>query len=191
MNNQLRSSLLVVGLLWGAMALMGGCATTPAEPDSMRDPQTDFNAYKTFGWYADPAASAQTMSLVEGYIRTAIATELQNKGYQEAAAGATPDLRIEYEAQKAETVKNNPFRIGIGVGGYGSSGGGAVGVSSSGVKNVTEGTLVVHVVDPARNLEVWRGRASRELSKGNVTPEAVNAAVADIMSDFPARATQP
>jgi Domain of unknown function (DUF4136) len=193
MRHSLRSSLAVVGLAVATANLASSCATTPPQPESMRDSQADFSAYKTYGWYSDPstAAPSQPVTLVDGYIRAAIAEEMKRKGYEEAPAGAAPDLRIEYEAEKAEKVKNNPFRIGIGVGGYGSNAGGSVGVGSSSVKNVTEGTLVVHVIDPARNVEVWRGRASRELGKGNIEPASVNSAVADLMSDFPARAAQP
>ena len=79
----------------------------------------------------------------------------------------------------------------IGVGSYGSSGGGSVGVGSPSVKNVKEGTLVIHAIDPARNAEVWRGSASRELGKGNVEPAVVQSVVADMLSDFPARGGQP
>jgi hypothetical protein len=154
----------------------------------MLDPQANFGAYKTFSLNTGAgAASAQPTSIVEGHIRTAIATEMRRKGYEEAAAGATPDLRIEYEAAKAEKVKNNPFRIGVGVGSYGSSGGGSVGVGSPSVKSVTEGSLVIHVIDATRNAEAWRSGISRELGKGNIDPATVNAAVADAMRDLPAR----
>ena len=56
---------------------------------------------------------------------------------------------------------------------------------------VKEGTLVIHVVDPARNAEVWRGSVSRELKEGTVDQGAVNAAVVDAFSDFPRRSAQP
>ena len=189
----LRSSVAVVNLALGAAVLFSGCASTPAEPQQMRDPQADFGAFKTFAWNADTSAnkSDQPVSIVDGYIRTAITTELTRKGYVEAATGTTPDLRIEYEAVSAEKIKNNPFRVGIGVGSYGSSGGGSVGVGSPSVKNVKEGTLVIHAIDPARNAEVWRGSASRELGKGNVEPAVVQSVVAEMLSDFPARGGQP
>ena len=163
----LQSSFAAVSIALGATGLISGCASTPAEPQQMRDPQADFSAFKTFAWNADSSAtkSDQPVSLVDGYIRTAVTTELTRKGYVEAAAGTTPDLRIEYEAVSAEKIKNNPFRVGIGVGSYGSSGGGSVGVGSPSAKNVKEGTLVIHVIDPARNAEVWRGTASRELGE--------------------------
>ena len=114
LKSLLRSSFVVVNLALGAAVLISGCASTPAEPQQMRDPQADFSAFKTFAWNADTndGKSDQPVSLVDGYIRTAIATELTRKGYVEAATGTTPDLRIEYEAVSAEKIKNNPFRVG-------------------------------------------------------------------------------
>ena len=82
-------------------------------------------------------------------------------------------------------------RIGIGVGSYGSSGGGSVGVGSSSVKEVKEGSLVVHVIDPARETEVWRGSIERELGREGVQPEVVQGAVSELMREFPARAARP
>jgi hypothetical protein len=192
MNAVTRASLAVVSLMIGS-AVVGGCASTPSAPETMREAGADFSAYKTFGWHVPPGEgdSSQTTTIVDGYIRTAIANELKGKGYAEAAAGTAPDLTIEYEAAKAEKLKNNPFRIGVGVGSYGSSGGGGVGVGSSGVKEVKEGSLVVHVIDPARKTEVWRGSIVRELGKGGVEQGAVQSAVAELLRDFPSRTASP
>src|SRR5687768_17066639 len=177
----------------GLAILAAGCASQAPQPTSMRDPQADFSAYETFALKDGPSgdASSQSVSIVEGYIRTAITAELENKGYVEAAAGTEPDLRIEYEAVTEKKLKNNPFRIGVGVGGYGSNVGGGVGVGSPSAKNVTEGTLVIHAVDPVRKAEVWQGRASRELGKGDIEPAVVQAGVAEVLRDFPARSGQP
>ena len=173
--------------------LVAACASAPSSPETMRGAQADFGAYRTFGW-AQPATdvgAGESASIVDGYIRTSISNDLKAKGYVEAPAGSTPDLAIEYEAAKSEKLKNNPFRIGVGVGGYGSSGGGAVGVGSSSVKEVKEGSLVVHVIDPARKSEVWRGSIARELGKKGVQPELVQAAVTELLRDFPARTASP
>ena len=177
----------------GLAILAAGCASQAPQPTSMRDPEANFSAYETFALKSGPSADAsgQSVSIVEGYIRSAITTELRRKGYVEAAAGTEPDLRIEYEAASNEKLKNKPFRIGVGVGGYGSNVGGGVGVSSPSVKNVTQGTLVIHAIDPARKAEVWQGRASRELGKGNIEQADVQAGVAELLRDFPARGGQP
>ena len=173
----------------GLVVLAAGCASQAPKPTSMRDPQADFSSYKTFALKAStPArASGQSVSIVEGTIRAAIASELERKGYVEAAEGTEPDLRIEYEAASEEKLRNNPFRVGVGVGSYGGNVGGGVGVGSPSVRNVTEGTLVVHAIDPVRKAEVWQGRASRELGKGNIEQAVVQAGVAELLRDFPAR----
>jgi len=176
----------------GAVVLaLAACASQAPQPTSMRDPQADFSAYRTFALQKDTAAEAAgaPVSIVDGYIRTAITSELTRKGYVEAAPGTQPDLRVEYEAASAEKIKNNPFRIGVG--GYGSNAGGSVGVGSPSVKNVKEGTLVVHVIDPAKKAEVWQGRAARELGKGSIEPAVVQAGVAELLRDFPARVGEP
>jgi hypothetical protein len=169
-------------------ALAAGCASSPPKPQSMLDPAANFGNYRTFALQeGGGGASGQPVSIVDGYIRGAIANEMKRKGYAEAAAGEKADLRVEYEAAKAEKLKNNPFRIGVGVGGYGSNVGGSVGVGSPSVKNVTEGSLVIHVVDTARNAESWRSGVTREIGKGNIRREAVDAAVAEAFEDFPPR----
>ena len=87
---------------------------------------------------------------------------------------------------RSEVLKSNPFRIGIGMGGAGSNGAAGVGVSSPSAKNVREGTLVLRVIDPARNAEVWNGRVSRELGKGGPPdPALIQRGVADLLKDFP------
>ena len=131
------------------------------------------------------------MSLVDSNIRAAITTEMQRKGYVEVPEGAAPDLLIDYEAARVEKVKSRPLRIGIGVGSYGSGGGGSVSTSTAGVKNVSEGSLVILAIDAARNAEVWRSRVSRELGKGTVNAEVVQSVVAEVLGDFPARAATP
>lgn len=171
-----------------AASVVTGCASAPPKPQSMLDPQANFGAYRTFALpEAGGGAQGQTVSIVDGYIRTAITNEMKRKGYVEAAPGEKADLRVEYEAAKAEKLKNNPFRIGVGVGGYGSHGGGSVGVGSSSVKNVTEGSLVIHVIDTARSAESWRSGVTREIGKGNIQQQTVDTAVAEAFEDFPAR----
>lgn len=189
----LRTSIAIISLALGTATLTGGCASQAPEPESMRDSQADFRAYETFGWDESMSveASDKPLSLLDSNIRAAITTELKRKGYEEAAAGTTPDLNIAYETARAEKIKNNPFRVGIGVGSWGGSGGGGVSAGSPNVKNVKEGTLVVHAIDPARKAEVWQGRVTRELGKDNVEPAVVQSAVADVFRDFPARGAQP
>ncbi|HEX6572719.1 MAG TPA: DUF4136 domain-containing protein [Steroidobacteraceae bacterium] len=156
----------------------------------MRDPQANFASYQTFGWNAGvtPASDDAPLKLLDSNLRAAIANELKKRGYSEAPAGVTPDLRIAYETASADKLENNPVRVGIGVGGWGGGNvGGSVNVGSPSVRNYKEGTLVVHAIDTARNAEVWQGRVSKKITKGSVEPAAIAQAVASAMEDFPAR----
>jgi hypothetical protein len=188
-HRPVRTFLATLILAMGTATLLGGCASQPKQPQSMRDPQADFSAFRTFGWHLDakPDAAAPPLSLLDSNIRAALKAELTRKGYQEAAAGAAPDLLVDYETVRAEKIKSNPIRIGVGVGSWGGSGGGGVSVGSPSARNVDEGTLVVHVIDPKRKAEVFEGRASRELGKSGADPAVVQSAVADVLRDFPAR----
>ena len=180
-------------LLSAAVLLAAGCASQPAV-HSMRDPKANFSSFSTFAWESGEQAgtSSEPLSILDSNIRAAIAAELQRKGYVEVAPGASPSLSLHYETAAAEKIKSNPFRLGIGVGGYGSSGGASVGVSTPGARDVREGTLVLRAVDPLRNVEVWNGRVSRELSR-NGPPDQVliKNAVEELLREFPARESGP
>lgn len=189
-----RVTLAFPSLLLVVVSLTGGCASTPPPVLSMQDPQANFNAFTTFAWDKRNAAdgSEQPTSILDSNIQAAITSELQRKGYAEAVAGASPNLVLQYETAAAEKIKSNPFRIGIGMGGAGSSGAAGVGVSSPDAKNVREGTLVLRVIDPARNAEVWNGRVSRELGKGGPPdPALIQSAVGELLREFPARGSEP
>jgi Domain of unknown function (DUF4136) len=176
------------------LILAVGCTSAPPPVHTMKSAQADFNAFTTFAWdkSKDSDVSAQPVSILDSNIRAAIGSEFQRKGYAEAAAGTNPNLLLQYETAAAEKVKSNPFRIGIGMGGVGSNGAAGVGVSSPSAKNVREGTLVLRVIDPVGNAEVWNGRVSRELGKGGPPdPELINSAVAELLQEFPSRAGAP
>ena len=182
---QIRSPALHAGLVLAATALLAGCASAPAESQSMIDETANFDDYKTFGWLTHVGDGNEPQSIVDTHIRAAITTDLLHKAYVEALAGATADLLIDYEAARVEKVKSSPFRVGIGVGSYGSHGGGSISTSTSGTKNISEGSLVIYAVDSARNAEVWRSQISQELGKGTASPEVIQSVVTEVLSDFP------
>jgi Domain of unknown function (DUF4136) len=166
------------------------CASPPPKPpETMRDPSVNFTNFKTFGWSAGGTVDAADapLLLLDANIRAAIVDVMKRKGYVEAPAGTTPDLRIVYETAKAEKLENNPVRVGIGVGSWGGNMGGSVNVGSPSIRNFTEGTLVVHAIDTARNTEVWQGRVSGKITNGSVEAAAIHQAVARAMADFPVR----
>jgi hypothetical protein len=181
--------LLVVSVVLVAAGLVAGCASPPPKPETMRDPSVNFTNYRTFGWTAGgaPETAEAPVRLLDTNIRNAITAVMQRKGYVPAAEGTTPDLRIAYETATADKIENNPVRVGVGVGSWGGSFGGSVNVGSPSIRNFTEGTLVIHAIDSARNAEVWQGRVAGKITKGSLEPAAINQAVATAMADFPVR----
>ena len=141
-----------------AALLAAGCATSAPPVQSMKDPKADFSEFATFAWHGQDAAGGQPVSILDNDIRAAIASELQQKGYAEAQAGADADLVLHFETAAEDTTRSNPVRVGVGMGSIGARGGASVGVSSPSSTNVREGTLILRAVDPERNTEVWNGR---------------------------------
>jgi hypothetical protein len=151
----------------------------------MRDPAVNFAAFKTYGWSPAAATSEQPQGLFDRNIRTAISAELQRRGYVESTD--RPDLRITYETASAQKVKNNPVRIGVGIGSWGGNAGGSVSMGSPSVQSYEEGSLVIHAIDATRNAEVWQGSVAGQMKKGSVSATAINQAVTKAMKDFPPR----
>lgn len=173
------------------VTLLAAC-TTPVPPDheSQTAPDANFSAYRTFGWQPLPAATIdEPTRLLDTNIRNAIRAEMIKRGYTEVQDA--PELRVAWETAADERVKSNPFRIGIGLGSFGSSGGGSVNVGSPSVQSYREGRLTIHVLDAAANRELWFGSIAGSIEKGNLDADAVARAVALAMQDLPARAAAP
>jgi len=78
-------------LLLAAALLVAACSTPPPQPESMRDPQANFAAYRTYGWQPVPQVDGKDapLKLLDQNIRAAVAAELQKRGY--VAAATDPD----------------------------------------------------------------------------------------------------
>ena len=68
--NRLPSRFLAaIWLAFGAVVLAAGCASQAQQPTSMRDPEANFSAYKTFGWddsaHTDASGQKKPLPLVE------------------------------------------------------------------------------------------------------------------------------
>lgn len=169
-------------------AALAGCATTSApERRSMKDPGTDFAAYRTFAWRHALAEGGDDapLRMLDVNIRSAVTAELVKRGYAEDAAA--PQFLVTWETSVKEKVKSSPVRFGIGMGSWGGNVGGSVSMGTPSVKNYQEGELVVRAIDAAKNTEVWYGTVSGEVDRSKLDAEAVARAVAVAMQDFPAR----
>lgn len=176
-----------LALVIGTALLLAGCATSPPQPEAMRDPNARWDAYATYAVGPAPGAAGadRPLELLDQNLRFAISNEMVRRGYTESAE---PDLRVIYQTAAKDVVESNPVRVGVGMGSWGGNFGGSVNVGSPSVRSYREGTLVISVIDTDRNAEVWQGRVSNRVGKGGTGSTAATSAVQAAMRDFPARA---
>lgn len=174
MNRRIASVAVALGLL--------ACATT-TQVNYDHDPAYDFASLQSWDWMAEPGqvqgAAGVRSPLVEGRIREAIERNLDAKGYQRVEGG-DPDFRVAFFGgadQKLDVRTTYDY--------YGYRW--RTAVARTDVRQYTEGTLIIDVVDGERNELVWRGTGVAEVyadSPDEVTQQ-VNQVVTEVLEGFP------
>ena len=168
----------------GVILLSVAACTTGPTIRSYTDPATVLSRFRTFGFYSEQAKGQAYASFLSRHIESAIADEMQARGYLRSE---TPDLMINFhlQAQDKVQVTQTPatyygWRRGYGYGG----------AYHTDVRSYKEGTLNIDVVDRARNQLAWEGVAiGRINTKSLDDPQpAVKSVVAQVFQRYPARA---
>jgi hypothetical protein len=189
MRIQRRFCLATLGAL---MLLLAGCASGP-RITSEADPEADFGSYRTFGFYAPLALEK------EGYatpttdrIKAAARAQLESRGYVYTAQ--QPDLWVNLNAYMQErtdvtsypTVDYNYYYS------YRARSYFAVPYwrDQTQVRQYTEGTLNVDLVDRQKNRLVWEGIAVGRIAKLKPAERAarIDSTLAEIFARYPYRA---
>ena len=189
----MRISKRFTGWILGVfVVLLAGCATGP-RITSEADPEADFGGYRTFGFYAPLALEK------EGYatpttdrIKAAARAQLESRGYTYTTE--QPDLWLNLNAYMQEktdvssypTVDYNYYYS------YRARSYFAVPFwhDETHVRQYTEGTLNVDLVDRRKNRLVWEGIAVGRIAKLKPAERAarIDATVAEIFARYPYRA---
>ena len=172
--------------------LLAGCATGP-EITSEADPEADFGSYRTFGFYAPLALEK------EGYatpttdrIKAATRAQLESRGY--VYTPEQPDLWVNLNAymQKRTDVTSFPTVDYNYYYSYRARSYFAVPFwhDETHVRQYTEGTLNVDLVDRRKNRLVWEGIAVGRIAKLKPEERAarIDSTVAEIFARYPYRA---
>jgi len=172
--------------------LLAGCATGP-QITSEADPEADFGSYRTFGFYAPLALEK------EGYatpttdrIKAAARAQLESRGY--IYTPEQPDLWVNLNAymQKRTDVTSIPTVDYNYYYSYRARSYFAVPFwhDETHVRQYTEGTLNVDLVDRRKNRLVWEGIAVGRIAKLKPEERAarIDSTVADIFARYPYRA---
>jgi len=146
---------------------------------------TDFTTFKT---YALKDGTKVGQQLIDDRIVSAIEAELAAKGLTKSD---NPDVFVVYhvafDAQKDIPTYSSGYG-GYGAYGWGWGGGWAGGTTSTQVRDILIGTLVIDVADAKKSQVAWRGMGVKEV-KTQAKPEqrdkSINEAVKKIFKNYP------
>ena len=147
------------------------------------DKSANFAAFKT---YALKDGTKVGQPLIDNRITAAIESELGAKGLTKS--DASPDVFVVYHVAFDKEKDISTFSSGYGGGygpyGWGYGGGWAGGTTTTSVRDILVGTLVIDMADAKKNTVVWRGMGVKEVNT-QANPEkrdkSINEAVKKIL----------
>jgi hypothetical protein len=147
---------------------------------------TNFAAFKT---YAHKEGTKVGQPLIDDRIAAAIDTQLAAKGLTKTESN--PDVFIVYHVAFDKQKDISTFSSGgggYGPYGWGWGGGWAGGTSTTQVRDILIGTLVIDMADAKKGQLAWRGMGVKEVNT-QASPEkrdkSINEAVKKIFKNYP------
>ncbi|MEZ5569654.1 MAG: DUF4136 domain-containing protein [Halioglobus sp.] len=197
MTRQIRTLLTSLSLL-AAAALLGACASGPPKPDVDFKPDYNFSAVKKVGFYRDSGEVVgdnplQLSDIQRGRIDEALVFAMKNKGFEIVQDPEAADLLISWHLvtqHKTDVQTWNTPAYGY----YGpynrysryNCWSCMPMQTDVTVRNYTEGTFIVDLIDPAMGKSVWRGTTQSRLKKDPSTDQNdYNEAATVIFASFP------
>ena len=189
-----------------AFALLASCASSPPQPTVDFKPDYDFSAVKTLGFYHESGEVSgdnpiPLSDMERDRIDLALENALKKKGYGWDEDGAEADLLVSWHLVTQDKTDVRTYEtpsMGVGYGRYGGYNRYSMyscwGCSQTevSVKNYTEGTFIVDMIDPKLKKSVWRSVIqSRLKGEPQHDQDKYNAAADRILADFPAAGSQP
>jgi Domain of unknown function (DUF4136) len=147
--------------------------------------------FATFKTYALKDGTKVGQQLIDDRIVAAIETELAAKGMSKVEAN--PDVFVVYHVAFDTQKDISTYSSGGGYGpyGWGWGGGWAGGTTSTQVRDILVGTLVIDVADAKKSQVAWRGMGVKEVQT-QASPEkrdkSINEAVKKIFKNYPPKA---
>lgn len=147
----------------------------------------NFASYKT---YQQKDGTKVGQQLIDDRIAAAIDSQMAAKGF--TRTDSNPDVVVVYhvafDKQKDISTFSSGYGGGYGPYGYGWGGGWAGGTTSTQVRDILIGTLVIDMADVKANQVVWRGMGTKEIdttAKPDKRDKSINKAVEKIFKNYP------
>ena len=175
--------------LWVTAVVLAGCSTTPRVAVDF-DPNYNFSAVKTYAlvdYTQDDAAGEPGTTLVEQRIAEAIQRNMSTRGIKAVDQGQA-DLVVSFTVVTKDKTRINTYNTNYGF--YGYRRGFPYGYGTEvDVRNYTEGTLIIDLVQPGEKRIVWRGASSAVLRDRSPEErrELIDSHVNAIMAEMPLR----
>jgi hypothetical protein len=144
-------------------------------------PGTDFSKYHTYRWVLIEGGMHPNQ-IVDAQIKQSIDSQLAAKGLTKTDADKV-DLYVAYQVAVDQEKQWNAYGMGPGL----RWGGMATATSS----NISIGTLVLDIYDPAAKQLVWTGRATKTLDPSKSqekNQKNLDKAMAKLLKNYPPRA---
>jgi hypothetical protein len=141
----------------------------------------DFAQYKTYAW-VDRGGDLKD-ELNHRRVVNAIDLQMASKGMTKVAAGARPDVLIDYKMTFSRSLNVSGYSSGFG--GLRFAGGRTGSVRAD---NIVVATLSVEMIDAKSNGVVWRGLATKDVDM-DASPEKreknINKAAEKLLKNYP------
>jgi len=180
------AALLALGLF------LAGCASRP-EVRTQTAANANLAAYHTYAFMPKPGTDKDGYKTLKTQsLERAVGREMFARGYAPAAAEQA-DLLINFNVKEKDKVEGDVGpTAGFGYGWgrhYGYGYGFGFDDYYNSITTVTEGSLMIDLIDRSRNEVVWSGTAVGELTRKVLdNPEpAIDRSVADIFARYPIR----
>jgi hypothetical protein len=137
-----------------------GCATSDVRVGSRCDPEVDFKSYSSFAWVGAPDEQRFSTFISEESLEkleAAIVEELQRKGFV-LADRTSADFLVSYRVETREKPDLRTYPTdSLGCWGRREP-------SEEAPRTLTEGTLVIEMVDPMTTGILWEGWFTKEIT---------------------------
>jgi hypothetical protein len=170
---------------------LAACATHP-DIRTQAAANANLASYRTYAFMAKPGTDKDGYkSLATQSLERAVNREMQARGYTPAVPGSEPDLVINFNIKEKDKVEGDVGPdFGYGWGrhfGYGYGYGFGLDDYYNGIQTVTEGSLMIDLVDRVRNEVVWSGTAVEPQTKDvlNHPDQTIDRSVTDIFAKYP------